>query len=77
MIPPELESILESDPAKVHGAVSFRGTRVPLALLIDYVEDGCGLDDFLEDFPGVSREAAQLALSYLAGESRKNLKLAS
>ena len=34
----------------------FRGTRVPVQTLIDYIEGGDTLDDFLDDFPTVSRE---------------------
>ncbi|HEY2989098.1 MAG TPA: DUF433 domain-containing protein [Candidatus Binatia bacterium] len=37
-------------------AVVFAGTRVPVQALIDYLEEGSRLDDFLEDFPTVSRE---------------------
>ena len=40
------------------GAVVFAGTRVPVQTLIDYLEEGSPLDDFLEDFPTVSREHA-------------------
>jgi uncharacterized protein (DUF433 family) len=40
------------------GAVVFAGTRVPVQTLIDYLEEGGRLDEFLEDFPTVSREHA-------------------
>jgi uncharacterized protein (DUF433 family) len=40
----------------------FVGTRVPLRNLIDYLEDGYSLDEFLDDFPSVSREQAIAAL---------------
>lgn len=40
------------------GEVVFRDTRVPLQALIDYLAGGDSLDEFLKDFPGVSREAA-------------------
>jgi uncharacterized protein (DUF433 family) len=36
----------------------FAGTRVPVQTLIDYLEGGDSLDDFLDDFPSVSREHA-------------------
>lgn len=40
------------------GAVVFAGTRVPVQTLMDYLEEGDRLADFLEDFPTVSREHA-------------------
>ena len=50
------------------GAVVFAGTRVPVQTLLDYLEEGDTLDQFLEDFPTVSREHA-VALLDLAKES--------
>lgn len=44
------------------GAAVFRGTRVPVQTLIDYLEAGDRLDDFLADFPTVTREQAVAAL---------------
>ena len=42
----------------------FRGTRVPFQTPLDYLEGGQTLDEFLDDFPAVTREAAVLALEY-------------
>ncbi len=50
------------------GAVVFAGTRVPIQTLLDYLEEGDSLDEFLEDFPTVSREHAIQVLE-LAKES--------
>jgi len=50
------------------GAVVFAGTRVPVQTLMDYLEEGASLGDFLEDFPTVSREHA-IAVLELAKES--------
>jgi uncharacterized protein (DUF433 family) len=44
------------------GTPVFRGTRVPFQALLDYLEGGQTLDEFLGDFPTVSREAAVAAL---------------
>ena len=44
------------------GTPVFRGTRVPIQTLFDYLEGGEALEDFLEGFPTVSREAAIAAL---------------
>jgi uncharacterized protein (DUF433 family) len=50
------------------GVVVFSGTRVPVQTLLDYLEEGDRLDDFLEDFPTVSREHV-IAVLELAKES--------
>ncbi|MGE5323450.1 MAG: DUF433 domain-containing protein [Actinomycetota bacterium] len=54
--------IVVRDPAILSGEPVFRGTRVPFKSLTDYLEHGRTLDEFLEDFPGVTREAAITAL---------------
>lgn len=56
------ESVVFSDPEILGGTPCFRGTRVPIDSLIDYLEAGDGLDEFLDNFPSVSREAAIAAL---------------
>ena len=56
------ESVILSDPEILGGAPCFRGTRVPVDSLIDYLEAGDSLDEFLDSFPSVSREAAIAAL---------------
>jgi uncharacterized protein (DUF433 family) len=50
------------------GAVVFAGTRVPVQTLLDYIEEGDTLDDFLEDFPTVTRDHA-IAVLELAKQS--------
>lgn len=50
------------------GVVVFAATRVPVQTLMDYLEEGGSLDEFLEDFPTVSREHA-VAVLELAKES--------
>jgi uncharacterized protein (DUF433 family) len=50
------------DPNILGGVPVFRSTRVPFQALIDYLEGGQTLDDFLSDFPTVTREAAIAAL---------------
>ena len=46
----------------MHGAPVFRGTRVPVRTLFDYLEGGDTLEDFLEGFPTVSRDLAVAVL---------------
>ena len=54
------------------GTPVFRGTRVPFQALLDYLEGGETLNEFIDDFPTVSREAAisalELAKSVLVGQ---------
>jgi uncharacterized protein (DUF433 family) len=51
-------SIFHSDPEILGGTVVFKGTRVPLQNLIDYLEGGYSLEEFLDDFPSVTRQQA-------------------
>ena len=53
---------VHSDPEIMGGTPVFVGTRVPFQTLLDYLEAGDPLGDFLEDFPTVSREQAVAAL---------------
>ncbi len=55
-------SVVHSDPEILGGTPVFVGTRVPLRNLIDYIEEGYTLDEFLDDFPSVSREQVVTAL---------------
>lgn len=52
------------DPDVLGGTPVFSGTRVPFQALLDYLEGGQTLTDFLEDFPTVKREAAISALEH-------------
>jgi uncharacterized protein (DUF433 family) len=55
---------VERSPARVSGAWVFRGTRVPVKALFENLEDGATLDQFLEWFPGVTREQALAVLEF-------------
>jgi uncharacterized protein (DUF433 family) len=59
---PVLNGVITKDPAVLGGTPVFRGTRVPFQALLDYLEGGQTLDEFLDDFPTVTRESAVLAL---------------
>ena len=56
------ESVVTRSPEILSGTPVFRGTRVPVKTLIDYLEAGDSLEVFLQDFPTVSREQAVAAL---------------
>jgi uncharacterized protein (DUF433 family) len=57
-----LGQIIVKDGDILGGTPVFRGTRVPFQALLDYLEGGQTLDEFLDDFPTVSRETAVAAL---------------
>lgn len=63
--------VIVRNPKILGGTPVFRGTRVPIQTLFDYLGGGETLEDFLEGFPTVSREAAMAAL-----EEAKELLLA-
>jgi len=52
------KSLVSRDPGIMGGALCFTGTRVPVQSLFDYLEGSSSLEDFLQDFPSVSRETA-------------------
>lgn len=58
----EREPVVSRDPEVLGGTAVFSGTRVPVNNLIDYLESGDSLEQFLDDFPSVSREQAVAAL---------------
>jgi uncharacterized protein (DUF433 family) len=55
-------AIIIKDQDILGGTPVFRGTRVPFQALLDYIEGGQTLDEFLDDFPTVSKSAAVGAL---------------
>ena len=54
----DLKGVIHSDPEIMGGTPVFVGTRVPLQNLIDYLEGGESIRDFLDAFPTVKREQA-------------------
>lgn len=56
------QPVIVSDPEIMNGTACFRGTRVPFKNLIDFLEGGHSLSEFLGEFPTVTREMAIQAL---------------
>lgn len=56
------DTVIVKDPDVLGGEPVFRHTRVPFQALLDYLEHGKTLDQFLEQFPSVSRGQAVAAL---------------
>lgn len=53
-----INEIVWVDPERMSGEPCFRGTRVPVQILLDHIEGNITLDEFLTDFPSVSRRQA-------------------
>ena len=58
-------AVVESVPGKVSGAWVFKGTRTPVAIVFDNLEDGMTIDDVVEQFP-VTREQIKAVLEFAA-----------
>ena len=63
---------VERIPGKVSGEWLFKGTRIPVCALFENLESGARIDEFLEWFPGVSREQVEAVLSH----AERSLKVA-
>jgi uncharacterized protein (DUF433 family) len=70
-IPPELARILVTDPDVLSGAVQFAGTRVPVQALIDTLDDGDGIEQFLDGGPNVPRELAEAVIHWEQNHARR------
>jgi uncharacterized protein (DUF433 family) len=57
-----MEKVIVTNPGILGGEPVFRGTRVPFKILTDYLEGGDSLDEFLEQYPSITREAAVAAI---------------
>ena len=67
--------LVVSDPGILGGKPVFRGTRLPVETLFEYLADGQTLDYYLETFPSVTREQVVAVLRY--GQQRIELELAA
>jgi uncharacterized protein (DUF433 family) len=68
-----MQTVIVKDHNILGGEPVFRGTRVPFKVLTDYLEGGDTLDQFLEQYPSVTRELAIAAIE--EGRSRRSLQL--
>ena len=73
-MPDPRAKVIAVHPERVGGAPCFAGTRVPIKNLFDYLEGGESLDDFLEGFPGVTREQAVTVIHLAMGKLLEDLK---
>ncbi|HET6764314.1 MAG TPA: DUF433 domain-containing protein [Longimicrobiaceae bacterium] len=59
--------VIHSDPETLSGTPVFVGTRVPVQTLVEYLEGGYSVDEFLDNFPSVRREQIH---AFLEGAAR-------
>ena len=69
-------SAIASDLEIMGGTPVLAGTRVPFQTLLDYLESGAPLEEFLQDFPSVSRELAVAALQQAGNLALANARVA-
>lgn len=60
---------VQSTPGVVSGSWVFRGTRIPVAALFENLRDGATVDQFVEWFPGVTKEQVQAVMNFEAQQS--------
>jgi uncharacterized protein (DUF433 family) len=71
-IPEALQGVLDSSPEVLSGAVRFKGTRIHLQILWDALLEGMGIDEFIEDYPDVSRGQILTVLAWLQELSQES-----
>ena len=69
-------NVISIHPERLSGKPCFTGTRVPIQNLFDYLEGGETIEDFLEGFPGVSREQAVAVLELAQQQLTQYLEVA-
>ncbi|MGZ5243417.1 MAG: DUF433 domain-containing protein [Bacteroidia bacterium] len=69
----DIKNIINIDPEILSGQAVFKGTRVPIETLFMHLEQGISLNEFLEDFPTVTREQA-VALLEISKENKPHDK---
>lgn len=71
------DSVIKIDPELMSGAPVFKGTRVKIQTLFDYIENGKTIEDFLDDYDWVKKEQAisvlELAKNFLSNEKYLNI----
>ena len=71
---PSIRKYIGIHPGICHGKPCFRGTRIPVSLILQMIEGGDSIDDILRGYPMLSRQAIQAAL-YFASQAVENTRL--
>ena len=64
---------ISSDPAVCHGKACITGTRVMVTTILDNLADGLSVEDIMQSYPSVSREAVKAVLHYAAELARERI----
>lgn len=67
----EIEARIVRDPAILVGKPVVRGTRIPVSLILNYIEHGHSVEELLDDYPVLTREDVEAAVTY--GKQQKEL----
>ena len=71
-----MSDVIQIDPEIMGGTPVFKGTRVPVQTLFDYLEGGEPIDEFLEDFPTVTKQQALNVLEELKDVAIRTVRAA-
>jgi uncharacterized protein (DUF433 family) len=74
-IPTELQTVLSSDPNIMGGDICFKGTRIPVVMLLDNVVAGTSWDDFYDAYPDLTPEIVQPVLEWESKQAKKAMGL--
>ena len=72
---PDTDEVFRATPDIRGGVACFTGTRVGVSQLLGYLRDGCTIDDFLSDFPTVTKDQAQRAIERIDNEYIRGMEL--
>lgn len=72
----KVSAVIQRDPEILSGIPTFKGTRVPVKNLFDYLEAGNSLDEFIDDFPAVTKDQVLELLSELREAATKKRDVA-
>lgn len=70
------ESIIVEDPETMRGTPVYRGTRIPVELVADMLNQGVSIDEILEGYPALDREKIDLAPMYAQAFPRRGRRAA-
>ena len=65
------QDYISVDPAICHGRACIKGTRVMVSVILDNIAAGLSMDEILQSYPSLSREAVQAAIAYAAELARE------
>ena len=68
------DEVFRAKPDIRSGVACFTGTRVGVSELLGYLRDGCAIDNFLNDFPTVTRDQAQRAIKRIDNEYTRGME---